>query len=162
MKRLLPFPLLSAALLALWLLLNQTVSLGHILLGGVAALAGGWAFTLLDPPKARVRRPAVILRLFFSVLVDILRSNMAVARIVLRLGDRKRSSGFVNIPLDLRDPYGLAVLACIITSTPGTLWASFNPATGMLMIHVLDLIDKREWVETIKNRYEQPLREIFE
>jgi multicomponent K+:H+ antiporter subunit E len=162
MTRLLPFPLLSATLLALWLLLNQTLSLGHILIGGVVALAGGWAFTLLDPPKARIGRPGVILRLFFSVLVDILRSNIAVARIVLRLGDRKQSSGFVNIPLDLRDPYGLAVLACIITSTPGTLWASFNPATGMLMIHVLDLIDKREWVETIKNRYERPLREIFE
>ena len=162
MTRLLPFPLLSAAILALWLLLNQTVSLGHVLLGGIVALVGSWALTLLEPPKARIRRPGVILRLFFSVLVDILRSNIAVARIVLGLGARERSSGFVHIPLDLRDPYGLAVLACIITSTPGTLWASFNPATGMLMIHVLDLIDKREWVETIKNRYERPLREIFE
>jgi multicomponent K+:H+ antiporter subunit E len=162
MTRLLPFPLLSAAILALWLLLNQTVSLGHVLLGGIVALVGGWALTLLEPPKARIRRPGVIVRLFFSVLVDILRSNIAVARIVLGLGTRERSSGFVHIPLDLRDPYGLAVLACIITSTPGTLWASFNPATGMLMIHVLDLIDKREWVETIKNRYERPLREIFE
>jgi multicomponent K+:H+ antiporter subunit E len=162
MTRLLPFPLLSAAILALWLLLNQTVSLGHVLLGGIVALVGGWALTLLEPPKARIRRPGVIVRLFFSVLVDILRSNIAVARIVLGLGVRERSSGFVHIPLDLRDPYGLAVLACIITSTPGTLWASFNPATGMLMIHVLDLIDKREWVETIKNRYERPLREIFE
>jgi multicomponent K+:H+ antiporter subunit E len=162
MTRLLPFPLLSAAILALWLLLNQTVSLGHVLLGGIVALVGSWALTLLEPPKARIRRPGVILRLFFSVLVDILRSNIAVARIVLGMGARERSSGFVHIPLDLRDPYGLAVLACIITSTPGTLWASFNPATGMLMIHVLDLIDKREWVETIKNRYEGPLREIFE
>jgi multicomponent K+:H+ antiporter subunit E len=162
MTRLLPFPLLSAAILALWLLLNQTVSLGHVLLGGIVALVGSWALTLLEPPKARIRRPGVILRLFFSVLVDILRSNIAVARIVLGLGTQERSSGFVHIPLDLRDPYGLAVLACIITSTPGTLWASFNPATGMLMIHVLDLIDKREWVETIKNRYERPLREIFE
>ncbi len=162
MTRLLPFPLLSAAILALWLLLNQTVSLGHVLLGGIVALVGSWALTLLEPPKARIRRPGVILRLFFSVLVDILRSNIAGARIVLGLGARERSSGFVHIPLDLRDPYGLAVLACIITSTPGTLWASFNPATGMLMIHVLDLIDKREWVETIKNRYERPLREIFE
>jgi len=162
MTRLLPFPLLSAAILALWLLLNQTVSLGHVLLGGIVALVGSWALTLLEPPKARIRRPGVILRLFFSVLVDILRSNIAVARIVLGMGARERSSGFVHIPLDLRDPYGLAVLACIITSTPGTLWASFNPTTGMLMIHVLDLIDKREWVETIKNRYEGPLREIFE
>ena len=65
-------------------------------------------------------------------------------------------------PLDLRDPYGLAALACIVTSTPGTLWVSFDAATGMLMIHVLDLVDESEWVRTIKDRYEQLLMEIFE
>ena len=37
----------------------------------------------------------------------------------------------MNIPLDLRDPYGLAALACIITSTPGTLWVNFDAATGI-------------------------------
>ena len=30
------------------------------------------------------------------------------------------------------------------------------------MIHVLDLIDERVWIDTIKNRYERPLLEIFE
>jgi multicomponent K+:H+ antiporter subunit E len=162
MTRLLPFPLLSAGLLALWLLLNQALSVGHFLLGGLMALVGGWGFALLEPAKAKIRRPGVMLRLCCYVLTDILRSNIAVARIVLGLGKRKRTPGFVEIPLALRDPYGLAVLACIITSTPGTLWASFDPATGILMIHVLDLIDKHEWVETIKGRYERLLRETFE
>ena len=61
----------------------------------------------------------------------------------------------------MRDPYGLAVLACIITSTPGTIWVNFNSAKGTLMIHVLDLIDERVWIDTIKNRYERPLLEIL-
>ncbi|MBS0641129.1 MAG: Na+/H+ antiporter subunit E [Proteobacteria bacterium] len=162
MTRLLPFPLLSAGLLALWLLLNQTLSPGQICLGGLVALVGGWLFARLGPPQTKVRRPGVIIRLCVSVMTDILRSNFAVARILLGRGNPQRSSGFVEIPLALRDPYGLAVLACIITSTPGTLWASFNPATGKLIIHVLDLIEERVWIETIKNRYEWPLREIFE
>ena len=68
----------------------------------------------------------------------------------------------MNIPLDLRNPYGLAALACIITSTPGTLWVDFDAAKGMLMIHVLDLIDENEWIQTIKGRYERLLLEIFE
>ena len=38
MKRWLPAPLLSAALLALWLLLNQSLAAGHVLLGTLAAL----------------------------------------------------------------------------------------------------------------------------
>ena len=36
MTRLLPFPLARPALLGLWLLLNQRLSFGHILLGGAS------------------------------------------------------------------------------------------------------------------------------
>ena len=68
----------------------------------------------------------------------------------------------MDIPLDIRNPYGLALLACIITSTPGTLWVNFDAQKGVLMIHVLDLIDEGEWIRTIKGRYERLLLEIFE
>ena len=162
MTRLLPFPIVSVCLLALWLLLNQAVTLGHILLGCVVALVGGRILTVLELPSLRVRRPGVILRLLALVTVDIVRSNLAVGRIVLGFGRRQRAPGFVEIPLDMRDPYGLASLACIITSTPGTLWVNFDAQRGALTIHVLDLVDEEEWVRTIKDRYERHLLEIFE
>ncbi len=159
MTRLLPFPRLSIALLLLWLLLNQALTPGQLLLGALVALAGGWTFALLDPPASRLRRPLVVLRLLGTVLIDILRSNVAVGRIIL--DPRKVTTpGFMDIPLALRDPYGLAALACIITSTPGTLWVNFDARTGTLTIHVLDLEDEAAWVATIKERYERPLLEI--
>lgn len=162
MTRLLPFPIVSFCLLALWLLLNQAATFGHILLGCMVALVGGRILTVLELPRVRVRRPAVILRLLGLVAVDIIRSNLAVGRIVLGLGRCQRTPGFVNVPLDMRNPYGLASLACIITSTPGTLWVNFDAQKGLLMIHVLDLIDEGEWIRTIKDRYERRLLEIFE
>ena len=161
MTRLLLYPIASASLLVLWLLLNQSLSPGHILLGAVVAVIGGWVLAALELRKARPRRLVAILRLAVFVFADIVRSNIAVARIILGLERRRWTSGFVQIPLELRDPYGLATLACIITSTPGTLWADFNAASGTLTIHVLDLIDKSEWVRTIKGRYERLLLEIF-
>lgn len=160
MTRVVPFPWASAGVLVLWLLLNQSLSLGHILLGVVAALIGGWVLAMLEAPKARVRRVGAICRLLFFVLTDIVRSNIAVARIILGV-QRRWTSGFVEIPLELRNPYGLTALACIITSTPGTLWVDFDAASGTLTIHVLDLIDKSEWVRTIKGRYERLLLEIL-
>ena len=161
MTRLVPFPIASASLLVLWLLLNQTLSLGHILFGGAVGLIGGWALAALRPPKARPRRLVAIFRLAAFVFADIVRSNFAVARIILGLERRPWTSGFLQIPLELRDPYGLATLACIITSTPGTLWVDFNEANGNLTIHVLDLVDTTEWIRTIKERYERLLLEIF-
>lgn len=162
MMRWLPFPLLSACLLAIWLLLNQTLATGQILLGGALALGGSWIMVALQPARAKVRRPGAILRLSFLVLTDIIRSNLAVAGIILGPGHRQRTSGFLDIPLELRSPYALAALACIITSTPGTLWVGFDSSAGTLTIHVLDLIDEEAWIDIIKGRYERRLLEIFE
>jgi multicomponent K+:H+ antiporter subunit E len=101
--------------------------------------------------------------LVFMVLLDIVRSNIGVARIILGLvGKREIRSGFVDIPLDMRDPHGLAVLAIIVTSTPGTVWVDLARDGSRLTLHVLDLRDEAEWISWIKNRYERPLMEIFE
>jgi multicomponent K+:H+ antiporter subunit E len=162
MRRWLPFPLLAAALLAMWLLLTESVSLGAVVLGGVLALVVARMLAPLDPPRGWFRRPRVALNLAAVVLVEIVRSNNAVARIILRPGKTDRRSGFVRIPLDMRSPYGLTALACIITATPGTLWVEYDSANNMMLLHVLDLIDEEAWVRIIKERYERRLMEIFE
>ncbi len=159
MKRLLPYPRTSAALLVAWLLLHPAP--------GLLAVAGGlllaaWLPRLWSPlrPAAGVARaPRAALRLAGRVARDIVRSNIAVAGVILR--GQPRRSGFVHIPLALRDPGGLAVLACIISSTPGTVWASHDARLGVLLIHVFDLADEATWQATIKGRYESLLLEIF-
>ncbi|MGD9803953.1 MAG: Na+/H+ antiporter subunit E [Hyphomicrobiaceae bacterium] len=161
MTALMPYPILSAFLLGLWLLLNQSLSPGHLLLGSAVGIAGGLAISTLQIPSGRLHRLTTGFRLALTVLFDIIRSNIAVTRIILTPTHRMKS-GFVTIPLDLRDHYGLAILACIITSTPGTVWVNYDSARGVLLIHVLDLIDEAAWVDLIKNRYERSLMEIFE
>jgi multicomponent K+:H+ antiporter subunit E len=160
MTRRLHFPRMIAVLLAVWLLANESVSPGHILLACVLAVAGGWALVAVEFPKAAVRRVGAVVRLGCLVLADIVRSNIAVARIVLGLAPRP-NAGFVRIKLELRSPYALAALACIITATPGTVWADFDPESRILTIHVLNLVDEIDWVRTIGHRYQRPLMEIF-
>jgi multicomponent K+:H+ antiporter subunit E len=162
MRRWLPFPIVTAALTGIWLLLNESVAPGAILLGVASALSLSWALPLLDVPKSGFRRLGAAMRLVLVVLIEIIRSNNAVARIVLSPGDRGRRSGFVRIPLDMRNPYGLAALACIITATPGTIWVEYESAYNTLLIHVLDLVDEEEWVRIIKGHYESRLMEILE
>jgi multicomponent K+:H+ antiporter subunit E len=163
MKHWLPFPALSLALLAMWLVLNQTLDAGHVLLGTALALGGGHVLAGLQPPQESVRRRGRALAMLFAlVFMDIVRSNIAVARIVVQPGTRSRTSGFVSLPLELRHPGGLAALACIITATPGTSWACYDAARNILTIHVLDLVDEEAWVSLFKERYERRLMEIFE
>jgi multicomponent K+:H+ antiporter subunit E len=161
MNRVLPHPILAAALLLMWMSLTS-FSAGQLLLGGFLALAASRTMAALQPSKPRLRRWQLIPRLIGIVMLDILRSNFAVASIILQVRRPERVSGFVAIPLDLRDRTGLAVLACIVTSTPGTAWIEYAHDTGVLLIHVLDLVDEEEWIALIKNRYEALLMEIFE
>lgn len=160
MSRLLPHPFVSAGIFLLWLLLNQTAAPGPALVGIAVALLCGWALSRLGQARPRLRRPGVALRLAWHVLIDIGRSNLAVARIIL-LPRADRRSGFIRIPLALRDPQALAVLACVLTATPGSTWAEFDEEEGWLLLHVLDVGDEEEWVRVVKERYERPLMEIF-
>jgi multicomponent K+:H+ antiporter subunit E len=162
MKRWMPFPLLWVLLVAMWLTLNERLVAAHLILGAFVALAAVWGLRLLQEPQTRVRSVRLAIELVWLVLRDLVRSNIAVALIVLRPGVRGRKAGFVEIALRLRSPAGLAALACIITSTPGTAWAGYSARSGVLTMHVLDLVDEETWVRTIRDRYESRLMEIFQ
>lgn len=161
MSRLLPTPLLSIALLVLWLMLNQSLEPGQLIFGALLAVAIPLFVQPLRPIKAHVRKPLVIIRLVLVSLKEIIISCFNVSRIILFTGTKPHSQ-FIRIPLDLRDPHGLAVLSCIINSTPGTVWVEILPDSNDLALHVFDLHDTAWWIETIKSRYERPLMEIFE
>ena len=154
---------LFLALLVLWLILNESLAPGHLLLGAAIALGGVAVYNRLQPAANRVRnRPGAALRLLGLVVADIVRSNLAVACIVLGLRRAQRSAGFLALPLELRHPAGLAVVACIITATPGTSWVRYDSAANVVTIHVLDLADADDWIRLFKQRYERPLMEIFQ
>jgi len=154
--------LLWCALTAMWLLLNGAVTIGNVMIGSLVAVAAVRARALLQPPSIRLRRPIAAVTLAGIVVADIVRSNVAVAAIVLRRGTRDRAAGFVDIALDTRNPAALAALACIITATPGTAWAGYDAQSNTLTMHVLDLVDRAQSARTIKDRYERALMEIFE
>lgn len=158
---LLPWPSVSVVVLAIWLLLNQSVSAGQIVLGLLVALTAPRLLTTLDMPPLRLRRPWALLRLLGNVVPDVLVSNYKVSWAILFGGD-ERQSGHVLVPLTIRSPYALSALACILTATPGTAWVTYNPHTGVLLMHVLDRRDADMLADAITRRYERWLLQVFE
>ncbi|MDY0066884.1 MAG: Na+/H+ antiporter subunit E [Steroidobacteraceae bacterium] len=159
-----PIPIvLTAVLVIIWLLLNNTLAIEHIVLGTVLSVLLALGARQLRPLEPKLRRIYLIPWFIVVVLVDILRSNIGVGRIVLGLvRDREVRSGFIVVPLDMRDPHGLSMLAAVVTATPGTAWAGLSPDGSELTLHILDVKDESEWIRMIKTRYERPLMRIFE
>ena len=162
MKRWIPSPPLSLALFAVWLLLNQSLAPATLLLAALLAVAVPLITKGLRPATVRMHRPGVALRLLGRVALDIVHSAFAVARLLLTRPTSAIASGFVQVPLEMRDANALAVLAMILCLTPGTAWGELSLDRSMLTIHVFDLQDEAAFVAQIKTRYEKPLMEIFE
>lgn len=164
-RAILPHPFLSVVLFGASVLLSASAAPPALALAALAALAAPHIMRALDVEPVRVRKPLVILDLVQVVARDVVRSNWDVARLILgreRPDQPPRVAGFVHIPLDLRNRYALGILAIIITSTPGTIWVEYEEASGVLLLHILDLRPGDDWPGVIKGRYERRLMEIFE
>lgn len=160
--RLLPAPLASGALLTLWLMLGRSISLGHTLLGLGLALVVPLLVLRLRPAGVRVQKPLTVLRFIAIVGVDVIASNFEVARGVVLARWRPPRSRFVIVPLELRDPVGLAVLSMVTTVVPGTVWSELALDRSVLLLHVWHVDDRDAFIAHFKSRYERPLKEIFE
>lgn len=159
--KLVPVPLLSVALWALWIALARSTSPGQVLVGLGLAIVVPLLTANLRPTRVSVRRPLVAARYLLRIAGDVVVSNLQVARGVVAW--RLPRSRFVLVPLELRDPVGLAVLSMVTTIVPGTVWSELALDRSGLLLHVWDLgDDEAGFVAAFKARYEAPLREIFE
>lgn len=164
MKWIVPSPLLSLALFVAWLMLNESASAGHLLLGAAFALGLPHLTDRLRPDRPRLARWSDIAQLAAVVLLDIVKSNIAVAKLILGPESRIQPR-FVWLPLAIRDPHGIVALAGIITMTPGTLSADLSDDRRRLLIHAFDVDDaaaEAALIADIRARYEAPLMRIFE
>ena len=157
----LPHPLLTPLLTAVWLLLNNTLAPGHIVLGLLLGCAIPRFTLAFWPERVHIYRPASLLRFTGVFLWDVLVANVAVARLVL-VGPRSLNPLFVSVPLDLTNDLAISLLANTICLTPGTVSADLSADRRVLLVHALDCTDADDLVRTIKARFETPLREIFE
>lgn len=161
MRKLFPFPGTSIVVFLAWLIFAGTYSVASFFFAAALGILMPFIMRALEATPVRLNRPLALLKLMGIVLIDIVRSNIAVCAIILGLR-RRQSSGFLHVPLEIKNPCALSILGIIITSTPGTLWVQYDSRSGILVLHILDLVDHEEWIRLIQNRYEALLKEVFE
>ncbi|MEO7243335.1 MAG: Na+/H+ antiporter subunit E [Variovorax sp.] len=164
MRRMLPSPLLSALLFAVWLLLNQSLDLVTLALGVLVAWAVPLATRSLRPAPVCMQRPGLLVRLLLRVAIDIVHSALTMTHLLLTRRSHQLLPRFVELPLQVRDPNALALLAMIICLTPGTMWAELSFDRSRLLMHLFHLPPEAEadFITEVKHNYERPLMAIFE
>lgn len=160
MQRILPHPLMSVTLALVWLLLVNTISVGHVLLGALFGVLIPMFTNAFWPERPHLAKPWLIVVFAFHLLYDIIVSNLVVARQILspRLN---LHPDFVEYPVDIQNEFAITVLASVIALTPGTVAAGLSEDRRTILIHGLNVTDKAALVKMLKERYELPLLEIF-
>lgn len=158
--KLFPHPLLSLALLVIWLLLHNTLAPGHILLGGTLAILIPFTSATFWPERVCLRRPRLMLIYIARVALDIFTANLLVARWILGSSQRLQPA-FIRYRLELKSPLAISALANTISLTPGTVSCDLSADRRELLIHSLHVSDVNETVLQIRQRYEQILLEVL-
>lgn len=161
-RRLVPHPYLSATLVLVWLLLVNRFSWGSLVFAIILAIAVPALTEPYWPDRARLRKPGKIPAYVLMVIKDIIVANVQVAMIVLFKPNHKLQPAWITVPLDIRSPEAITVLASTITLTPGTVTADLSQDGHALLVHCLHAPEPEDVIIDIKNRYEARLKEIFE
>ncbi|ALQ08772.1 cation:proton antiporter [Pseudoalteromonas sp. Bsw20308] len=170
--RWLPTPFRSLFLFMVWLLLNNSVSVGHLVLATIFAILIPILSFSLREPQPLILKPGLALKQLLIVLYDIVVANLQVALLILGPSKNLRPA-FIKVPIDLTHDMPITILASCVSLTPGTVSAEVypiaesllegeEPTQRYLLIHVLDLKDEKALIKQIKQRYEAPLKEIFQ
>ena len=156
-----PRPRLSASLLAIWLLLNQSLAPGQFVMGAILAILIARLTARVWPTPIRLRRPDLALRYLGRLLWDIVIANLEVTRLIMTRPVESLHPRFIELPLEVQDDLVVALLAATITLTPGTIAVDVTPDRRRLLIHCLDAKDESGRIAVLKTRYEALLREMF-
>ncbi|MEX0350311.1 MAG: Na+/H+ antiporter subunit E [Paracoccaceae bacterium] len=162
LRHIFPHPFLTLLLTLVWQLLANDLSLNSLLFGFFLGIVIPVITMPYWPNRPKLHNIPMVIEYILVVLYDIVVANIAVARIVLFKPDAARNPAWVRIPLELRSPEAITVLAGTITMTPGTLSADLSAKGHSLLVHCLDTDDPDAVRDEIKQRYERRLKEIFE
>ncbi len=160
-RRLLPHPTLSLMLFVTWFLLINDLRVGSAVFAAILAVAIPLVTEAWWPDRPRIRSLPRLAAYVLLVLWDILVANVQVARIILFMPADRIRSRWIAVPITLRSPEAITLLAGTITMTPGTLTADMSACGRVLLIHALHAPDPDAVRDDIKARYEARLERIF-
>src|SRR5699024_9933141 len=111
------------------------------------------------PGSFYIKRVWRIVRLFFIFIIEMVKANIDVVKIVLN-PKIDVHPGFYAYPCDLEEDWEVVLLSSLITLTPGTVVVAISDDHSTIYIHGVDLRSADEEIENIKSAFENEIKEV--
>ncbi|MCM3161130.1 Na+/H+ antiporter subunit E [Metabacillus litoralis] len=100
-----------------------------------------------------------IIRLLYIFLVELVKSNLSVLKVILSPKLNLRP-GIFALETELEKEWEITILSNLITLTPGTLVLEVSEDNKTLYIHAMDIDDVEQAKLDIKNTFEKAIKEV--
>lgn len=144
----------NLALALAWCALAGRITLGDLVVG--FAIGYGLLGWLVPSPAARayVQRLSRVLAFIVTYAYEVVASSLRIAWEVVTPKPR-RCPGVIEVPLDLTTETEIALLANLITFTPGTVTLDIAEDRHTIIVHDMFIDDPNAARARIKQRYER-------
>lgn len=139
--------------------MNAEFTVGTFVTGFIIGLVAVYILRGFLPGRFYLKRLYWMIRLFFIFIIELIKSNVDVARIVLA-PKIDIHPGFYAYPNDLEEEWEVALLSTLITLTPGTVVVAISEDYSVIYIHGLNMDDANVEIANIKTSFENVIKEV--
>lgn len=120
-----------------------------------------WIISRHTEQAAYFRKVWQIIRFAGFFIWQLILANLRVTYEILTPAHTMRPA-VVAVPLDIKNPAAITLLANLITLTPGTLSLDIAPNGDTLYVHAMHVQDADAFRNEIKTGFEQYVKGVFE
>lgn len=151
--------LLNVFLAWVWMFLNVSYDSVTFFKGYFFGILIIYIFRRFFQSRFYLHRVLAIVRLFFIFIKELILSNIAVLKVILK-PKLTMQPGIFALTTELKKDWEITVLANLITLTPGTLVIDISFDNQTLYIHAMDIEDAEDAINSIKNTFEKAILEV--
>lgn len=151
--------LLNFFLAFVWMFLSVSFTSQSFIIGYLLGLLVIFAFRRFFSSRFYLLRVTAVINLFFLFLKELILANISVLKTILR-PKLDFKPGIFALPTELKTDWEITLLANLITLTPGTLVMDVSYDNKILYVHAIDIPDKDQAIDEIKNSFEKAIMEV--
>jgi multicomponent Na+:H+ antiporter subunit E len=151
--------LVNVVLALIWCFLVEDFTAPALIVGYVIGMGVMFVSRRLMGEVVFFHKLGVFLKLVAVFTRELLVANVQVAWWILRPRLQVQPA-LIQVPIDLQTDAAITALAGMISLTPGTVTVDVAPDRKSLSVHCLNVPDIAATKRSIKELFEQPLREL--
>lgn len=150
---------LNLIIAVLWMFLSESYDFISFLTGFIIGALLLFFLRRFIPGSFYLKRAWKIIKLILLFIKELIASNIDIVKWVYK-PQQNYKPGIFALPTSLKSDWEVTILTSLISLTPGTLSVAVSDNNKIIYIHAMDIDDKEQAIQEIKESFEKAIMEV--